>query len=107
MAFCIAEFSDRTIENHINRKFAYAWLVRTSYGEPRSGFSSRRELAEARAKTEANKIRSRMDRLKKYAESIKGEGHPHGINWANRKIERADAVRASISIEIVKVSACD
>ena len=59
-----AKFSDRTISNNISSKrFSYAWLVTGPHCIPSHGFSSRRDLAEKRAKQSASKILSRMDRL--------------------------------------------
>tara|TARA_R110000851_G_scaffold97428_1_gene211133 strand:+ start:12976 stop:13338 length:363 start_codon:yes stop_codon:yes gene_type:complete len=99
-----AKFSDQTIINNISSKrFSYAWLVTGPHCIPSHGFSSRRDLAEKRAKQSASKILSRMDRLEKYCQSVARQGNEQRKNWAERKLSRVSEVRDGIRTEIVEV----
>lgn len=100
-----AKFSDRTISNNIaSKRFSYAWLVTGPHCTPRHGFSSRRDLAEKKAKQSASKILSRMDRLEKYCQSVARQGNEQRRNWAERKLSRVAEVRDGIRTEIVEVT---
>ena len=100
-----AKFSDQTIINNISSKrFSYAWLVTGPHCIPSHGFSSRRDLAEKRAKQSASKILARMDRLEKYCQGVAGQGNEQRKNWAERKLSRVAEVRDGIRTEIVEVT---
>jgi len=90
----------------MNRKYSYTWLVTAPHQNSRSGFSSRRDLAERAAKAAASRIIKKVNRMEKYCKKMEKVFSKYDADFLAKNMIKSNQIKNGINIEVVKISQC-
>ena len=88
----------------MNRKYSYNWLVTAPHMNPRSGLSSRRDLAEKAAKAAASRIIKMMNRRENYYKKMEKVFSKYDADFLPKGMLEINEIKSGINIEVVKIN---